>query len=344
MKIKYAFILGITILMFASCKTKNDNDESKEVALAISTVLSKETTFNDVLEFSGSCYANKEANIGSTIPGKIEKIYYRPGQYVRKGALLVSMSSEMLLMTEVEYRTLEKDYERVSRLKEKGSISEQDYDHVKAKYDATKAKYDMVKSNTEILAPFDGIVSDIFVQEGENFSFIPSLDKNFSLQSGIMKIMQLNPILVKFSLNEKLISQVKQNMAVEVRCDAWPEKVWNGKVSLIYPGFNAMTRSTEVEVTLSNPGTDLKPGMFARLYIQGIEQAGCSIPLTSIVNRKGKEYIWTVDNNTAHLIEVQRLAMSGEDAIVSGIDPGTVVIVTRKSQLVEGMPVKILNK
>jgi membrane fusion protein (multidrug efflux system) len=332
------------VLLVASCRTNHENDESKEEALVVSSVLSEEITFNDVLEFSGTCSANREANIGSTIPGKIEKIHYRPGQYVKKGALLVSMSSEMLIMTEVEYRTLEKDFDRVSRLKEKGSISEQDFDHVKAQYDASKAKYEMVKSNTDIVAPFDGIVSDIFVQEGENFSLIPSLDKNYTVQSGILKLMQLNPILVKFSLNEKLVSQVKPGMTVEIRCDAWPEKVWNGKVSLIYPGFNAMTRSTEVEVVIPNTGADLKPGMFARVYIRGIEQAGCSIPITSIVSRKGKEYIWTVEDDKARLTEIQRLAMSGENAIVSGIEPGVVIITSRKSQLAEGMPVRISNK
>ncbi len=344
MNISLINILFTVLILFSACSNDNSSVESEEETLIVSTVISTETSYQNVLEFSGTCYSNKEANLGSSIPGRIEKIYCRPGQYVKKGTLLVSMSSEMLLMTEVEYRTLEKDFERVSRLMEKGSISEQDFDHVKAQYEAAKAKYELVKSNTEITAPFDGIVSDIFVQEGENFSFIPSLDKSFTVQNGILKLMQLNPIVVKFSLNEKLISQVKSGTPVEIRCDAWPEKMWSGKVGLIYPVFNTMTRSTDVEVIVPNPGTDLKPGMFARVFIHGMEQAGCSIPLSSIVSRKNKEYVWTVNEGTAHLVEIQRLALSGEYAIVLGIDPGTEIIISKKSQLTEGMPVKTIMK
>ncbi len=338
------FILTTVMLIMTNCSSKSDKiSEETDEALTVMTFEATETTFTDILEFSGTIYANKEANVGSSIPGKVEKIHYRPGQWVKEGALLVSMSSEMLMMTEVEYKTLEKDFERVSRLREKGSISEQDYDHVKAKFDAACYKYEMTLKNTQILAPFSGIVTDIIVQEGENFMFSPSLDLNFSMTSGIVKLMQINPVTVKFSLNEKLISQIKTGTPVSITCDAYPGKNYNGKVSLIHPKFNPMTRSTEVEVSVLNPSGELKPGMFARLSIEGMKTTGCSVPITSIVNRKGKEYVWITEGNKAHLIEIERLAMKGEYAVVTGIEPGTQIIISRKSQLSEGTVVQINN-
>jgi membrane fusion protein, multidrug efflux system len=249
-----------------------------------------------------------------------------------------------LILSEVEFKTLEKDFERVSRLMEKNSISEQDFDHVKAKYEASKAKYDLMKKNTEITAPFDGIVSDIIVQEGENYLFAPSLDMNFSMTSGIVKIMQINPIIVRFPINEKLISQIQTGQKVTVLFDAWPDKTFSGNISLIYPIFNTMTRTTDVEVKINNSSSELKPGMFARVYMKGIQTSGCSVPITSIITRKGKEFVWTEANNKARLVEIQRIAMNGEQAFVTGITPGTQIIITKKSQLADGMPVKVKNQ
>lgn len=156
--------------------------------------------------------------------------------------------------------------------------------------------------------------------------------------------MQIDPIIVRFSLNEKLISQVKTGKEVIVKCDAWPDKSYKGKISLIHPRFNTMTRSTEVEVTISNSNSELKPGMFARVFLSGIEKSGCSIPISSIITRKEKEYVWTEVDGKAHLNEIERLAMHKEEAIVTGISPGTKVIISRKSQLVEGTPVILSNQ
>jgi membrane fusion protein, multidrug efflux system len=338
------FIAILSVLMYSSCGSKNNTQDNEETSgTVVRTVLAMETTYSDVFEFSGTCFANKEANIGSSIPGKVEKIHAKPGQFVREGQVIVSMSSEALILSEVEYRTLEKDFDRVSRLREKGSISEQDYDHVKAKYDASKAKYDLMKNNTEIRAPFSGMVTDIIVQEGENFLFAPSLDLSYSMTSGIIRIMQLNPMIIKFPLNEKLISRVSTGSEVSIHCDAWPDRTYKGKISLIHPKFNTMTRTTDVEVTVPNPDSSLKPGMFARVHLEGLEKTGCSIPVTSIISRRGSEFVWINENGKAMLKKVERLAMKGEDAIVSGIEPGTEIIVTRKSGLSEGMPVIVKN-
>ncbi len=344
-KRNYTYLLILSVIFNASCGSNNqNNDNVEEESIIVNVVSAEESVFTDIFEFPGTCFANREANVGSSLPGKVEKIHYRTGKQVRKGDLLVSMSSEMLVLTEVEYRTLEKDFERVTRLKEKGSISEQDYDHIKAKYDAAKAKYELMRKNTQISAPFDGIITDIIVQEGENFMFAPSLDLNFSMTSGIVKLMQINPVIVRFSVNEKLISQIKTGKEVVVKCDAWPDKPFEGKISLIHPRFNTMTRSTDVDVTVPNPHSEIKPGMSARIFLSGIEKTGSSIPLSAIISRQAKEYVWTAKDGKAYLHEVERMAMRKEEAIVTGIDPGTIVITSRKSQLTEGASVTISNQ
>jgi membrane fusion protein, multidrug efflux system len=345
MKVFHKFVLFIlpAIVAAYSCSERKGNEDSAQSEMIVQTIEAQKTEYRDVLEFSGTFFANKEANVGSSIPGKVEKIHYRPGQYVNKGSLLVSMSTELLILSEVEYLTLEKDFERVSRLREKGSVSEQDYDHVKAKYEAAKAKYQLMKTNTQILAPFSGVVTDILVQEGENFMFAPSLDMSFSMTSGIVKLMQIHPIVVRFPLNEKLISQVQIGTQVRIMCDAYPLQEFQGKVTLIHPKFNTMTRTTDVEVSVSNTNQQLKPGMFARVFVDGIVHEGCAVPLTSMMSREEKDYIWTEQAGKAVLVEVEQLAVLQNKAIVLGVEPGTPVIISRKSQLADGMSVTVKN-
>jgi len=60
------------------------------------------------LVFLGNFIPFKEATLGTTIPGKIEKIFVDEGSAVRQGQTLVQMSSEMLLQSQAEYEALKK--------------------------------------------------------------------------------------------------------------------------------------------------------------------------------------------------------------------------------------------
>lgn len=339
-KIKtFSIVMLLLSIIVSSCTSKEKTETITEKALTVKTEMAKKMNFTDNLEFSGTVFPNKEANIGASLPGKVEKIYFQPGQFVKQGDIVVQMSAEMMILTEIEYTTLQKDFNRVTNLLEKGSITQQDFDHVKAKFEAAKAKYDLMKKNTQILAPFDGVVVSHLVQEGENFMFSPSLDLNFSMTSGIVKIMQVNPLVVKFSINEKLISKIKKGQQVSIISDAYLGEKFEGKVSLIHPSLNVQTRSVEIEVKLANRNQKLKPGMFVRVVVEGINHEGVGVPLTAIVNRGAEEYVWLAKNQQAYLQKISRVAVSGDFAIVNDLDEDAEIIVTKKSQLTNGMSI-----
>jgi len=110
-------------------------------------------------------------------------------------------------------------------------------------------------------------------------------------------------------------------------------------VSLIHPTLNMQTRSIEIEVKLANRSQLLKPGMFVRVMVEGVQHEGIGIPLTAIINRGSEEYVWLAKNNKSFLQKINRVAVSGDFAIINELDEDAEIIVTKKSQLENGMSI-----
>ncbi len=78
--------------------------------------------------------------MSTAFPGRIESLKVSRGAHVFKGQLVAELSDEMLIQAVVAYETLKTDYERLTRLLAKGSVSQVDFDHLKAKFEAAEAR------------------------------------------------------------------------------------------------------------------------------------------------------------------------------------------------------------
>lgn len=341
---KKSICLIITILIvFSGCKNQKREATVKDETIPITVAKSEQKSFVPALNYAGTAKANREANLGTAIPGRVEKIHFNEGQAVKKGDLIVELSSELYIQALVEFNTLEKDFERVSRLREKGSISQQDFDHVKAKYDASKAKTQMMKKNTEIRAPFSGTIIDHMVKEGENFLFSPSLKAGYSMTSGIIKLMQLDRIKVEIDVNEKDLAKITPGQKVEMKFDAYPEKKYQGQVTKIDPVLSTISRTAKAEISIQNDDYMIKPGMYARVNLILPEQEAVFVPLEAIYRQTGtgNDYVFRIENNKAQRLPVKRIYNLNDQVAVTGIDSGISIAIAGKNKLKEGSVVKI---
>lgn len=340
---KVFYISILTLFVITGCKSGEDKIIDKENIIPVTVTVSEGKSYVPTLSYSGTAKANREANLGTAIPGRVEKIYFNEGDNVHKGELIAELSSELYLQALVERNTLEKDYERVSRLREKGSISQQDFDHVKAKYEASKAKTQMMRKNTEIRAPFSGTIVDYMVNEGENFLFSPSLKAGYSMTSGVVKLMQLDILKVEIDVNEKDIAKIKENQKAEIFFDAYPEKKYGGKITKIEPILSTMTRTAKAEITIKNSDHLIKPGMYAKVNLILPEQDAIFVPLEAIYRQTGtgNDFVFEIKNNQAHRIAVTRLYTINDQVAVSGIKKGITIAVGGKNKLNEASKVEI---
>ncbi|MFC2152558.1 efflux RND transporter periplasmic adaptor subunit [Bacteroidota bacterium] len=345
MKMKYIIIL-VVLITFLSCKENYKKELEKNSKITVVVAKSLEKEFTPVLSFSGTAYANKEANLGTAIPGRVEKIHYDEGQKVEKNDLLVELSSELYMQAIIERNTLKKDFERVSRLYEKGSLSEQDYDHVKAKYDASVANTEMMRKNAEIRAPFSGVIVDHIVNEGENFFFAPSLKPGYSMTSGIIKLMQLNILNIEIDINEKDISKIHKGQKATVVFDAYPHKTYEGEIVAIDPILSTLSRTVKAKISIRNNDLIIKPGMYAKVNIELPKIKAVFVPNESIYRQPGtgNDFVYIIKEDIARRIPIKRIYTVEELVAIKGLDPNESIVVAGKNKLSDGMSVVIMEK
>jgi len=336
-------ILIMILLLFSGCKNSEVKHQDSGKVIPITVVKTEKKNYIPTTSYSGTAKANKEANLGTAIPGRVEKIYFNEGGKVKKGDLIAELSSELYLQALVENRALEKDFERIARLKEKGSVTQQDFDHLKARYEASKAKTRMMKNNTEIRAPFSGTIVDYLVNEGENFLFSPSLKTGYSMTSGVVKLMQLDIIRVEIGINEKDIANINIGQKAEVIFDAYPQKVYSGEVTKIAPILSTLSRTAKVEIRIQNKGFLIKPGMYGKVNLILPEQEAVFVPLKAIYRQPGtgNDFVFQIKNNKAYRIPIERIYYLKDQVAVSGIDSDITIALAGKNKLTEGTPIEI---
>ena len=344
---KIVSLICLTAFLVGGCSTKTtENNNQAEPTTKVTVYIAKEMEFTPSLNYTGTAKAYKEANLGASIPGRVERIHFEKGSFVPKGEVIAEMSDEMLIQAQIELEAIRKDYERLSRLKEKESISIMDYDHIKAKFDASQTKVDMLKRNTSITAPFSGTLTDITVEEGENYTFIPSVSSDLKMLSGIATIRQLNPLKIEIEVNEKEIASINRGQEAQIEFDAYPEESFTGKVIYISPVLSSASRTATVELSTSNKNMKLKPGMFCRVSISMTPTTGVFVPMNAVYRQQGtgEEYLFIVEkDNIVTRRRVTRSESISDLVHIPQISAGETIVVDGKNKLNEGSTVEIVK-
>ena len=339
--------LSLFIIIMGCSQSSEKKKEEQDNTVRVTTAKSREITYHPEETYSGNTFPYKEANLGTTLPGKVEKIHYEEGTRVSEGTLLVELSAELYAQALAEKNTLEKDFNRLKRLREKGSVTQQKLDHIKAKYKAAEAKARMMKENCEVRAPFSGVVVEYLVKEGENFMFSPGLKPGYSHTSGIVRFMQLSRLKIKIDVNERELGDIKTGQTANIRFDAFPDTTFQGRVTHIEPILSTATHSAKVEITLNNRQGKLKPGMFATVNMVMPEREEIFIPLNAVFRQTGtgNHYVFIVnDEKQAIRKPVTQLYTKGKQVAVKGIEKNQDVIVHGKNKLNSGDQVIVENQ
>ncbi len=343
-------LLALSIFLFSGCLEKEEAQQETAVAEktpVVAVIEAKEESYSPVLEFGGSFKPFREANLSARMPGKIKKIHYREGASVPKGSVIVTLSGEMAESAEVELEAVEKDYERVKDLVESGVLPQQQLDHLEAKLNATKAKVKMMKENMEIIAPFDGMVAEHMLREGEEFMLLnPGLTPGFSHANGIIRFMDLNRLFLEIQVDEKELPLIQKIKDIEVVADAYPDTKIKGKIFSTETLVSVISRTAVVKIEINNAKKLIKPGMFGRVKISLPEIKAVMVPRLAVARQAGTNihYLFAVENNVAHRKEVEILEDLGDFYAIKGIESGEIVVSAGKTKLRDNVPVTVSNK
>jgi membrane fusion protein, multidrug efflux system len=262
----------------------------------VTTFPAKKTLFNHHVELQGNVTTKKNILVYPEVPGIIKDIRVREGQFVTKGKLLAVLSdggiSDQLAQLETQTKLAKTTYERQKSLWDKKIGSEIEYLKAETSYYANKNAIKQLKSQyekTRIVAPFSGIIDDIYKEEG--MVIAPGQG------SELLRIINLNDMYIDADVPESYITTVSKGKHVEVYFPIL-KKIVQAEVRHVSNHINPNNRTFKVEIKVPNPKQDIKPNLTAKLKINDYKNEKAILIPQSIIseNAIGQQYIYAITN------------------------------------------------
>jgi len=272
-------------------------------AIPVKVMVLGKTRISRIIDYTATVLPFEEVNMVPSTPGRIDKIYVEIGDIVSKGDRLFLMDRTQLYQLKLQMSSLEKDKARLDTLLKTGSVKEQQYDQLKTQYDVTKTNVDFMEENTLLKAPFSGVVTGKYFENGEMYSGGPT---TLTGRSAVVTVMQVNPLKVDVNISERFYPLIKIGMKASIIADVNKDEVFEGRVFRIAPTVNSATRSFTTEIELPNRDNQLKPGMFVRISMELGEVETFVVPAYTVMVQEGTNirYVFVEENGSSRRIEV----------------------------------------
>ena len=280
--------------------------------------------------FYGTVQPYAEANVQGKYSGKIVMLKGKEGDSVQAGEAIVQFEKtddslelnraeasknaalEAVKQAESNFETAQKTVARNQELFKEGFLAKQSLDELQNQLQVAQATLSSAREQAKtydaniqllrnkmkdltIAAPITGIIDKKYF----NLNEIPGANDT------IYHIVDIRQVYVEIDVPESQISQVRENMPIDVVIDSLDGQHFSGVVERIIPTGNAANRNFTAKVLVQNPDLAIKPGMFARTSAT-VE----SIPNALLLDKKAllqegeKYYVFKVADGQAQKVEV----------------------------------------
>ncbi|NDV45834.1 efflux RND transporter periplasmic adaptor subunit [Paludibacter sp. 221] len=336
-------LLGGIIILFSACKSeKTPKTEIKTARVCTALVYGE----NHTVTFPGKVKASSDINLSFRISGPISNIHVNEGEFVRKGQVLAEMDDRdyriQFSATEAEYNQIKGEAERVIKLYEQESISENDYEKAVAGLQQITAKYNAHKNalaDTKLIAPFDGYVQKRWYDK----------DETISAGMPVFSIISIGEPEVTVNIPVGYFIQRDKFDSFTCAFDVYPETVFSLDLISINQKANLNQLYTMRLKVRANGNKSLPtPGMSTMVSISFKPENShlVCIPMTAIFEKDGQSAIW-VYNPTQQTIQFRPVKLSeiltdGTVVISEGLQAGETVVSAGVHTLQNGEHVKLL--
>jgi len=224
--------------------------------------------------------------IAPKFEGYVERLHVNvTGQVVAKGQPLFEVYSPELVSAQREYAIAAEGMQALKnagpeaqsgmkQLAESSLIRLKNWD-ISEEQVKSLAKSGEAKRTLTFRSPVTGIVTEKKALQG--MRFMPG--------EMLYQIADLSAVWVIADVFEQDIGQVKVGAKARIRINAYPDKVFDGRIAYVYPTLKAETRTVSVRVELTNPGGLLKPGMFAQMELPvGAQDKVLTVPDSAVID------------------------------------------------------------
>jgi len=312
--------------------------------LTIQAEIIKLQSLTDKVISTGSTIPDEEVDLSFESSGKIIAIYFKEGTHVKEGDLLAKINDKPL---QAQLKKLEAEVplatDRVYRqrtLLEKDAVSQEAFEQVTTEYEKLMADIELVKANiaqTELRAPFDGIIGLRAVSEGAYAT--PSTQ--------IVKLTKISPIKIEFSIPENYATDVSDGTSIVFRMEGADGMMYDYRASVyaVESKVDVETRTLRVRATYPNTNEAIQPGRYLSVEVTKREiKNALAVPSEAIIPEMGKSIIYLYKGGEAYPQEIiTGLRTESRVQVLEGIQAGDTIITTGVMQLRTGMKVNIDN-
>jgi membrane fusion protein (multidrug efflux system) len=344
--IRIALLVIIAGTIAVSCNTRKGTDtgitvEKKAQPVRVMELAYRETAIQE--DITSTVVAFEETHLAPALQGRIRSVNVEVNDHVKQGQLLVEMDRTQLDQTQLQLHTLKTDLARMDTLLKSGSVTQQAYDQLQAQVETTELIVKNLEENTMLRAPYAGIITGKYYNDGELFSPAPNTPAG---KAALVSLIQVDPAKLMVNLSERYLPLVKEGMEARVTTDVYSGETFSGKVFRIHPTINAATRTFTVEVKVSNHSEKLRPGMFARVSLLLGDREALIVPSISVLQQAGtnERYIMLNENGIAHKVVVHIVSRLDDQLEISapGITGGEQLIYAGQANLEDGDPVNVV--
>lgn len=178
-----------------------------------------------------------------------------------------------------------------------------------------------VDASTTLVAPIDGVITELAVREGA--TFMPG--------ATLFRVNGLKRVWVNAQVPEAQVSMVPVGSTVTAHATAWPGMTFKGRVIALLPDVDPRTRTLSVRIAVDNPDLRLAPGMFVSVDLEGAaEQPQLAIPSEAVIMTGERNVVIVArEGGGFDVAEVTvGVEADGKTAILAGLKEGQTIVLS----------------
>lgn len=300
-------------------------------------------TLKDEVKLAGRLEPWVQVRVSTELGGTVQEVGFDKGRRVAEGQVLARVGTDLLeaelAEAEATLEHAEAEYNKVTELFNRQAVPRQDLTAATSEYHAAQARVEHARLRVErsiIRAPVSGVAITREIEPGE---FLPA----GTLVTTIHQISRLKAVV---GIPEDDIAYFEVGAEAHIGVDAYPDREFVGKMHFVGSAATGQNRTFPAEVAIDNREGDLRAGMIVRVrLVKQVFEDRIVIPRDAVLERDTGYVVFVKEDGRAALRNVETGPSEGGHIVVlEGLMVGDELIVTGHRNLVDGQPVRAVDK
>lgn len=299
-------------------------------------------SFSNDIYTTGTIGAFNQVDILPEVNGKVTGVYFKEGELVNKGDLLIKLNGAdleaQLQKTRTQLKLSEQKLERLKKLLGINGISQEEFDMQDNELAGLKADEAYIKAQldkTTIVAPFSGRIGLKNISEGAYIS----------ASTPVVSLVQLTPLFIEFAVPEKYSTFFNKGAGVQFsQSDPQASGSYSATVYAVEPKVEESTKTIRARALYSGKET-LYPGSFVKVFVKMEETKNAlMIPTQSIIGTLKGQKVFVCRNGAAEEVQVEIGVRTDESIqVLSGLHAGDTVVTSGLLSVKKGTKLTLLK-